>query len=211
MDTTVRSRRREEADIVNGRLARAAGPLARRWSLDILGRRLPSPGGRFENSPAVHCRVPMRHPRSPEGTAESSECHESVPIPILVAEIQPSLWNSMSLFDNPTLERVGCSQISLRETPDEQPLLFEERRAEKCPNSRAGPLARRNGKLRPAWACDPIDEWASCPFCSAGRRAAQAGSLCYPALRRHAKIVSPRRAFPVLIPVRCPPKPSSPR
>ena len=51
-----------------------------------------------------------------------------------MAEIQPSLRDSMSLFDNPTLERVGYSQISLRETPDEQPLLFEERGAKKCPN-----------------------------------------------------------------------------
>ena len=65
-----------------------------------MDRPSPSPGGRFENSPAVHCRVPRRAPTSPEGTAEGSECPASVPRPILVAEIHPSL------FDNPTLERV---------------------------------------------------------------------------------------------------------
>ena len=58
---------------------RQVGP----WSLEILGRPVPSPGGRFENSPAVHCRVQIRHSTSPEGTAESTECHASVPVPIL--------------------------------------------------------------------------------------------------------------------------------
>ncbi len=39
------------------------------WSLDYW---LPSsPGGRFENSPAVDCRVRMSDCISPEGTAES--------------------------------------------------------------------------------------------------------------------------------------------
>src|SRR5213594_5003738 len=38
-------------------------------------RLFPSPGGRLENSPAVHCRVWIRRATSPEGTAESSECH----------------------------------------------------------------------------------------------------------------------------------------
>ncbi len=43
----------------------------------------PSPGGRFENSPAVRCRVRIRHSTSPEGTAETIECDVFVPIPIL--------------------------------------------------------------------------------------------------------------------------------
>jgi len=60
-----------------------------------------SPGGRFENSPAVHCRVPKRQSTSPEGTAESTECHASVPISIFVAVIQPSLRDWMSLFLSP--------------------------------------------------------------------------------------------------------------
>ena len=132
----------------------------RPWSLDILGRRFPSPGGRFENSPAVHCRVPMQYPTSPEETAESSECHASVHRPILVGEIQPSLRDSMSLFDNPTLERVGYSQISLRETPDEQPLLFEERRAKKCPNSSAGPFGTEH---RPRMTHGTPTRWLLCP------------------------------------------------
>jgi len=41
-------------------------------------------------------------------------------LPFFVAGIQPSLRDSMPLFDNPTLERVGYSQISLRETAVEQ-------------------------------------------------------------------------------------------
>ena len=47
-------------------------------SLGNLGWRLLSPGGSFENSPAVHCRVQIRHPTSPEGTAEFIERHASV-------------------------------------------------------------------------------------------------------------------------------------
>ena len=54
-----------------------------------------SPGGRFENSPAVHYRVHIRQSTSPGGTAESAECHATVPIPILVSVIQPSLRDSM--------------------------------------------------------------------------------------------------------------------
>src|SRR6266545_3638605 len=48
---------------VGGNVSRAT-PLIR-------GPRFPSPGGRFENSPAVHCRVRIGHYASPEGTAES--------------------------------------------------------------------------------------------------------------------------------------------
>src|SRR6266496_1332233 len=66
-----------------------------------------SPGGRFENSPAVHCRVEFRHFTSPVGTAESSERHASVPIPIYGAAPQPSLRDLMPLLHIPTLERVG--------------------------------------------------------------------------------------------------------
>src|SRR6266487_1905436 len=86
------------------------------WSLDIMSRQFPSPGGRIENSPAVHCRVQFRHLIRPGGTDEFIPCHASVPIPMDVSVIQPSLRDSMPLFDNPTLERVGYSQISLRET-----------------------------------------------------------------------------------------------
>src|SRR5436309_15435324 len=77
------------------------------WSLDILGRRFPSPGGRFENSPAAYCRVQIRLRISPEGTAESLEL------------IQPSLRDGKSFYRSPTLERVGYCQISLREMGDE--------------------------------------------------------------------------------------------
>ena len=35
------------------------------------------------HSPAVHCRVHIRYYTSPEGTAESTECHASVPTPCL--------------------------------------------------------------------------------------------------------------------------------
>src|SRR6266496_521006 len=39
--------------------------------------RFTSPGGRFDNSPAVHCRVQVRVWIRPEGTVESSECNTS--------------------------------------------------------------------------------------------------------------------------------------
>jgi hypothetical protein len=74
-----------------------------------------SPGGRFENSPAVHCRVQRRYPARPEGTDEFFECYGSIRNPFLAAEFQPSLRDWMSLFDKPTLSRVGYFQISLRE------------------------------------------------------------------------------------------------
>ena len=90
-----------------------------------MGRGYPSPGGRTENSPAVHCRVEMPDRTSPEGTTESIECLASGPSTGLAGEIRPSLRDSMPQFDNPTLERVGYSRISLRETADEQPFLFK--------------------------------------------------------------------------------------
>jgi len=45
----------------------------------------------------------------------------SIQIPILV--IRPSLRDSMLQLHDPTLERVGYSQISLRETAEELPWL----------------------------------------------------------------------------------------
>jgi len=88
-------------------------------------RELLSPGGRFENSPAVHCRVQIGHSRSPAGTAECSECHASVLIPIHGAAVRSSLRDLMLYHYIPTLERVGYSQISLRETAAESPVLFD--------------------------------------------------------------------------------------
>jgi len=60
-------------------------------------------------------------PPSPEGTAESSEFPASVPVPIIVAMIRPSLRDLMPLFHSPTVERVGYYQISLREMADKPP------------------------------------------------------------------------------------------
>ena len=74
-----------------------------------------SPGGRFDNSPAVHCRVQARDSARPEGTHESIESHGCVRGRFLVAAFQPSLRDLLSLLDKPTLERVGYFQISLRE------------------------------------------------------------------------------------------------
>ena len=108
-----------------------------------------SSGGRFENSPAVHCRVQVRHPTRPEGTDESIECCASVQLPIFVAGTRPSLRDSILLFDKPILERVGYSQISLRETAVEQPLLFELRMAEELPNSNPRPHGRRYADEKP--------------------------------------------------------------
>src|SRR5437867_2978818 len=88
-----------------------------------------SPGGRFENSPAVHCRVQIGESTSPEGTAETSQCLWSIAIPILVEVIQPSLRDSTLLVHRPTLERVGYYQFSLREKAKERPELFGHRTA----------------------------------------------------------------------------------
>jgi hypothetical protein len=86
-----------------------------------------SPGGRFENRPAVDCRVRICGCMSPEGTAESIAGHMSVPITVetpdrvrgavFVGGIQPSLRDSMPFVHQPTLERVGYSRFSLREKP----------------------------------------------------------------------------------------------
>ena len=93
----------------------------------------------------------MRHRTSPEGTAEPIECDACVHIPIPVAEIQPSLRDAMSLFNIPTLERVGYSQISLRETTaDVQPILIEEQKAEKRP-SPSGLVGAKRGRAFSAW------------------------------------------------------------
>ena len=120
-------------------------------SLDMLGRRIPSPGGRFENSPAVHCRVRMRHPTRPEGTDESIECHESVHTPVLMAEIQPSLRDVLPLIENPTLEKVRYSQFSLREKAHETSVLAVQARTEKRPTS-SGRFAARADE-RPVLRC----------------------------------------------------------
>ena len=60
----------------------------------------------------------------------------------------------MEVASEPGSELPGYSQISLRETPDEQPLLFEERRAEKCPNDRA--WLRETVKCYPEWVREVI-------------------------------------------------------
>ena len=78
-----------------------------------------SPGGSIENSPAVHCRVQIRRYPSPEGAVEISECEVSVPFPIFMALIQPSLRDLILLLPGPTPEGVGYSHFSLRETADE--------------------------------------------------------------------------------------------
>src|SRR6266498_1588526 len=78
------------------------------------GRRFPSPGGRFENSPAVDCRVQNRNASSPEGTAESSECHSSNCLLIDVAAIQPCLRDGRPWDIEPSVETLGYFQRSLR-------------------------------------------------------------------------------------------------
>src|SRR2546428_1430805 len=97
-------------------------PIAR--SLAIRIGWLLSPGGRFENSPAVYCRVQIQHSTSPEGTAESGECPGSFHIFDFVVMIQPSLRDSIFSVHYPTLERVGYCQLSLREKAKEHPELF---------------------------------------------------------------------------------------
>ena len=84
----------------------------------LLGRLFLSPEGRFENSPAVHCRVQYRYFISPEGTVESplvfygrSDSKDVV--------VQPSLRDESPFSFNPTLESVGYSRFSLRETAGE--------------------------------------------------------------------------------------------
>ena len=78
-----------------------------------------SPGGRFENSPAVDCRVRMNPRISPAGTAESPMSYVSSYCLFRTKDrprmAQPSLRDFGYLLPNPTLERVGYSQISLRE------------------------------------------------------------------------------------------------
>src|SRR5206468_13107842 len=80
---------------------------------------------RLENSPAVHCRVQFRNSNSPEGTAESSVYHATVPIPVCMATTRPSLRDSILLFGNPSLDSVGYSRISLREMAAQEPLVFD--------------------------------------------------------------------------------------
>src|SRR5258705_9366633 len=91
-----------------------------------------SPGGRFETSPAVHCRVGMRYPIRPEGTGESIECLGFVLIPRHAAAILPSLRDLLPLFDHPTLERVGYCQFSLREMATDPSVVVVQERTEKC-------------------------------------------------------------------------------
>ena len=74
-----------------------------------------SPGGRFENSPVVHCRVQVPHPARPEGTDESIKWHGSIRTAGHAAEFLPSLRDWMFLFEKPTLEKVGYFQVFLRE------------------------------------------------------------------------------------------------
>src|SRR5262245_32976600 len=54
----------------------------------------------------------------PKGRLNPSNEVRLLIILFLIAAIQPSLWDATSLFDNPTLERVGYSRFSLRETAD---------------------------------------------------------------------------------------------
>src|SRR3989442_402226 len=96
---------------------------APRWTLDELVRRFASPGGRFENSPAVHCRDRIRYCLSPEGTVECLGRFAAAPVPTDVGVVQPSLRDERFLSHNPTLESVGYSQISLREMSDESTAL----------------------------------------------------------------------------------------
>jgi hypothetical protein len=111
------------------RLNRDSATLPRVWGLDSFGRRFPSPEGRFENSPAVHCRVRIPCCISPEGTVESIGCLAPAPIPTLVAVFQPSLRDGRSLSHSSTLESVGYSQISLREMAEESSALTGQVRA----------------------------------------------------------------------------------
>ena len=82
----------------------------------------PSPGGRIENSPAVHCRVQMRFITSPEGTADSSAGRFDAEILFMVGGIQPSLRDSISVLDHPTLKGWAIFRSpSGRELPDPLP------------------------------------------------------------------------------------------
>ena len=78
-----------------------------------------SSGGRFENSPAVDCRVRIGDCISPAGTAESPMSYASSYCLFRTKDrpgiVQPSLRDFGYLLPNPTLERVGYSRISLRE------------------------------------------------------------------------------------------------
>jgi len=60
----------------------------------------------------------------PKGRMNSSNIMRHFILPFFVLETQPSLRDSMPLFGNPTLERVGYSQISLRETANDSAFLF---------------------------------------------------------------------------------------
>src|SRR5213594_975562 len=118
------------------------------WSLASWIRDLPTPGGRLENSPAVHCPVQVGESTSPEGTAEISQCLWSIPIPILMEVIQPSLRDSMLPGHGPTLERVGYSQFSLREKAKGCPELFgngRPNRSEYWPQDACGTGFRKRG------------------------------------------------------------------
>ena len=89
-------------------------PVSGNWKLWAYASDLPE--GELRIAPAVHCRVRIRRCTSPEGTVEAVEL------------IQPSLRDGKSLFHNPSLERLGYFQFSLRETLDEQALLIEFRK-----------------------------------------------------------------------------------
>ncbi len=110
-------------------------------SLNHLGRRCSSPGGRVESSPAVDCRVWFHCFTSPEGTVESVGCLASAPIPIVVGVIQPSLRDGNSLSRSPRLESLGYCQISLREMADGSAALTEQYRVDNRPIFSAGPCA----------------------------------------------------------------------
>src|SRR6266540_174149 len=67
--------------------------------------RLLSPGGRIENSPAVHCRVQRDIKQSPEGTAETIECHASILTPFFAQRFSRPFGTRGSFGLVPALKR----------------------------------------------------------------------------------------------------------
>ena len=67
----------------------------------------------------------------------------------------------MSLFNIPTLERVGYFQISLRETADLEPILIEELKAEKRPSPSSLDGAK-GGRAFSAWQAAPVPSVVAC-------------------------------------------------
>ena len=74
-------------------------------SLATLAGQCSSPGGRFDNSPAVHCRVQIRVWIRPDGTTESRDCYASAP------RIEHKEWNLWERFSRPFGTRRPISTV----------------------------------------------------------------------------------------------------